>query len=104
MSATFGSCVPVPSDESELAEVIAKAKDYALMHGIGLRSDDKSAEDCSKFCLSYFWCRETDESAVIRFSSGYTIHFVTNEIPTSRVREGRSFATCSERADAFGGP
>jgi glutathione synthase len=32
------SCIPLPLDQSELEEIISKAKDYALMHGICMRS------------------------------------------------------------------
>lgn len=32
------SCVPLPIPEKELIEVTVKAKDWAIMHGAGMRS------------------------------------------------------------------
>lgn len=32
------SCIPLPLDETVLAEVVAKAKDWAIMHGAAMRS------------------------------------------------------------------
>lgn len=32
------SCIPFPIAEEQLLDVVAKAKDWALMHGAGMRS------------------------------------------------------------------
>lgn len=32
------SCIPLPLEPAELDEIVSKAKDYALMHGICMRS------------------------------------------------------------------
>lgn len=32
------SCIPLPLDETVLADVVAKAKDWAIMHGAAMRS------------------------------------------------------------------
>lgn len=32
------SCVPFPIDDAQLQDVVVKAKDWALMHGAGMRS------------------------------------------------------------------
>lgn len=50
----------LPTNQSELSEIISKADDYALMHGLGLRSDDESAEDDNKvwFIQNSFECVE----------------------------------------------
>lgn len=32
------SCIALPLDEKELLKIISKSKDYALMHGICMRS------------------------------------------------------------------
>lgn len=35
--ARFTSCIPLPLDQKKLVNVIEKAKDWALMHGVGMR-------------------------------------------------------------------
>lgn len=45
MVGTLDSCIPLPVDEALLKEVISKAKDWALMHGAGMRSKDGFSED-----------------------------------------------------------
>lgn len=32
------SCIPFPLDEKVLVDVVAKAKDWAIMHGAAMRS------------------------------------------------------------------
>lgn len=32
------ACIPLPLDADQLDEIVSKAKDYALMHGICMRS------------------------------------------------------------------
>ena len=32
------SCIPLPLEADELQEIVSKAKDYALMHGVCMRS------------------------------------------------------------------
>lgn len=39
------SCIPLPLGEAELDEIVSKAKDYALMHGICMRSKDNFNPD-----------------------------------------------------------
>lgn len=35
---TLPSCIPFPIEEEQLLDVVTKAKDWALMHGAGMRS------------------------------------------------------------------
>lgn len=39
------SAVEIPLDEKALEEIVSKAKDYALMHGICMRSKNNFNED-----------------------------------------------------------
>lgn len=39
------SCIPIPLDAKELKEIISKTKDWAIMHGIGIRSKTAFSED-----------------------------------------------------------
>ncbi|KAF7284508.1 hypothetical protein GWI33_022096 [Rhynchophorus ferrugineus] len=43
------SCLPIPLEEKELTELVSKAKDWALMHGIGMRSKTSFSEDSINF-------------------------------------------------------
>lgn len=43
------NCLPIPLEEKELIELVSKAKDWALMHGIGLRSKASYSEDSIHF-------------------------------------------------------
>lgn len=38
-------CVPLPIAEEELLEVVAKAKDWAIMHGAAMRSKTNFSPD-----------------------------------------------------------
>ena len=39
------SAINLPLDEATLSEIVSKAKDYALMHGICMRSKSEFNED-----------------------------------------------------------
>lgn len=39
------SCIPLKIEEPTLTEVIQKAKDWALMHGVSMRPKDNFSED-----------------------------------------------------------
>lgn len=45
----LSSCVPLPLPETELVDLVAKTKDWALMHGIGIRSKSNFSEDSLNF-------------------------------------------------------
>lgn len=48
----LSTCIPVPFDNKVLVNVIEKAKDWALMHGVGMRDKNhftKDAIQVSKF-------------------------------------------------------
>ncbi|KAF2890766.1 hypothetical protein ILUMI_15407, partial [Ignelater luminosus] len=48
-SRRFESIVPIPLPEIQLKEIIEKAKDWALMHGIAMRSKAKFSPDVLQF-------------------------------------------------------
>lgn len=39
------SCIPLPLDEKALADVVDKAKDWAIMHGAAMRSKNEFNPD-----------------------------------------------------------
>jgi glutathione synthase len=39
------SCIPLPLEKEQLEEIVSKAKDYALMHGICMRSKNNYNPD-----------------------------------------------------------
>ena len=41
------SCVPLPLEHDKLMDLVDKAKDYCLMHGICMRQKDR---DCNRIC------------------------------------------------------
>lgn len=43
------SCVPIPLEEKELEVLVSKTKDWAIMHGIGIRSNTAFSEDTINF-------------------------------------------------------
>ncbi|XP_055551684.1 glutathione synthetase-like isoform X2 [Wyeomyia smithii] len=43
------SCIPLPIDESQLLEVVEKAKDWAIMHGAAMRSKTDFSPDALQF-------------------------------------------------------
>jgi len=43
------SCIPIPIPEEELADLVKKAKDFALMHGICMRQKNNFDEDSLHF-------------------------------------------------------
>lgn len=45
----FKEFIEIPKDEESFAEVVAKAKDYALMHGAGIRARDPFNPDALQF-------------------------------------------------------
>lgn len=46
---TLPSCVALPLNENELKELVSKTKDWAIMHGIGIRSKSAFSEDSINF-------------------------------------------------------
>jgi hypothetical protein len=48
------SAIPLPLNPKELEEVVTKAKDYALMHGICMRSKDNFNPDLLQVCVRKF--------------------------------------------------
>lgn len=47
--ATMDPCVPIPLDEKTLLDLVEKAKDYSLMHGICMRRKDAFDRDALHF-------------------------------------------------------
>lgn len=47
--AKLPSCVPLPLPETDLVDLVSKTKDWALMHGIGIRSKRNFSEDSLNF-------------------------------------------------------
>ena len=48
------SCVPLPLDDKKLTDLVEKAKDFCLMHGICMRQKNKFDRDAlhfAPFCL-----------------------------------------------------
>lgn len=41
----LASCVPMPIEHRTLTNVIEKAKDWALMHGVGMRDKKQFSKD-----------------------------------------------------------
>lgn len=41
----LASCVPMPIEPKALSNVIEKAKDWALMHGVGMRDRKQFSKD-----------------------------------------------------------
>jgi len=48
-STNMDPCIPIPLPEDQLEELVDKAKDYALMHGICMRQKDKFDRDALHF-------------------------------------------------------
>ncbi|XP_077283407.1 glutathione synthetase-like isoform X2 [Arctopsyche grandis] len=42
-------CIPLPLSDSELSAVVEKAKDWALMHGVGMRNKKRFSKDSLDF-------------------------------------------------------
>ena len=54
--ARFASCVPLPIEQKNLINVIEKAKDWALMHGVAMRDKNHFSKDVIQvpiFCIIY---------------------------------------------------
>lgn len=43
--ARFTSCIPLPLEHKLLVSVVEKAKDWALMHGVGMRDKKHFTKD-----------------------------------------------------------
>ncbi|XP_030759459.1 glutathione synthetase-like isoform X1 [Sitophilus oryzae] len=43
------SCIQIPLDEEELKDLVSKTKDWAIMHGVGIRSKTAFSEDSLNF-------------------------------------------------------
>lgn len=43
--ARLATCIPVPLENKALVNVIEKAKDWALMHGVGMRDRKNFTKD-----------------------------------------------------------
>lgn len=43
--ARLASCLPLPLEHKVLVNVIEKAKDWALMHGVGMRDKKQFSKD-----------------------------------------------------------
>lgn len=41
----LASCIPLPLDNKILTSVVEKAKDWALMHGVGMRDKAHFSKD-----------------------------------------------------------
>lgn len=41
----LASCIPMPIEHRALSNVIEKAKDWALMHGVGMRDKKQFSKD-----------------------------------------------------------
>merc|ERR1712012_1436481 len=48
-SSNMDPCVPIPMDKDKLMELVDKAKDYCLMHGICMRQKAKYDRDALHF-------------------------------------------------------
>ena len=49
------SCVPLPIEKKVLDEIVQKAKDYALMHGVGIRSKTAFNSDVLQVSQRFFF-------------------------------------------------
>lgn len=84
MAATkLPSCVPIPLEEKELKEIVSKAKDWAIMHGIGIRSTTAFNEDSINFAPfillpSTFPRREFEKSIEIQTTLNELMHRVAH--------------------------
>lgn len=47
----LASCVPMPIEHRALSNVIEKAKDWALMHGVGMRDKKQFSKDALQVSL-----------------------------------------------------
>lgn len=52
--ARFASCIPLPIEHKNLVNVIEKAKDWALMHGVAMRDKNHFSKDVIQVFLFYF--------------------------------------------------
>lgn len=53
--ARLASCIPLPLENKVLVSVIEKAKDWALMHGVGMRDRKHFTKDAIQVS-SWFCC------------------------------------------------
>lgn len=60
--ARLASCIPLPLEHKLLVTVIEKAKDWALMHGVGMRDKKNFTKDsiqvnfeCVFECVLFFF-------------------------------------------------
>lgn len=58
--ARLSSCIPLPIEHKTLVNVIEKAKDWALMHGVGMRDKKHFNKDVIQviFLLFFICCTE----------------------------------------------
>ncbi|XP_050315568.1 glutathione synthetase-like isoform X3 [Anthonomus grandis grandis] len=80
---TLPSCIPIPIEENQLKEVIEKTKDWAVMHGIGIRSRTNFSEDSIDFAPflllpSTFPRREFEKAVEIQTTLNELMHRVAH--------------------------
>lgn len=51
--ASLEPCIPLPLDEKVLKDIIAKAKDWEIMHGAAMRSKEAFSEDSLSVCTQF---------------------------------------------------
>uniref|UniRef100_A0A1B6E530 Glutathione synthetase n=1 Tax=Clastoptera arizonana TaxID=38151 RepID=A0A1B6E530_9HEMI len=49
MESRFQPCIPLPLDRETLNDIVSKSKDWALMHGAGMRSKTNFSSDSLVF-------------------------------------------------------
>lgn len=92
--ARLATCIPVPLENKALVNVIEKAKDWALMHGVGMRDRKNFTKDAIQ--VTFFFSIEFNYYEGLSALSIYGLHQ-----PTPGVKMCTSFYIVSRTNFSF---